>query len=115
MVTVLSVSCIAIHPLFTALGYVKENALVLLSANAVYLVCAWLLTSAIGLVGLAVASGVQLALVVGLKAVYIRVRSVPAMASPGVSRASSPRFEGGTPSTQETAHGIPPNAAEIRA
>jgi O-antigen/teichoic acid export membrane protein len=81
-VTVLSVSCIAIHPLFLALGFVKENALILLIANAVYLVCAWLLTSAIGLVGLALASAVQLALVVGLKAAYIRVRSVPVGAGP---------------------------------
>jgi O-antigen/teichoic acid export membrane protein len=71
LVTVCSVSCIAIHPLFTALGYVKENAVVLLIANGVYLVCAWLLTTALGLVGLALAAGVQLILVVGLKVMYM--------------------------------------------
>jgi O-antigen/teichoic acid export membrane protein len=72
LVTVCSVSCIAVHPLFTALGYVKENAIVLLAANSVYLVCAWLLTTALGLAGLAIAAGVQLALVVGLKVMYMR-------------------------------------------
>jgi RNA polymerase sigma-70 factor (ECF subfamily) len=34
------------------------------------------------------------------------VRHVPARASPSVSRASCPRFEGGTPSTQETPYGV---------
>jgi len=34
------------------------------------------------------------------------VRSVPVRASPSVSRASCPRFEGGTPSTQETPYGV---------
>ena len=77
LVTVLSVSCIAVHPLFIALGYVKQNAIVLLIANGAYFVCAWLLTSAIGLVGLAVAAGLQLALVVGLKVAYMRARSLP--------------------------------------
>jgi O-antigen/teichoic acid export membrane protein len=65
------VSCIAIHPLFTALGYVKENAVVLVIANGVYLVCVWLLTRALGLAGLAIAAGVQLALVIGLKLMYM--------------------------------------------
>jgi hypothetical protein len=51
------------YPLFTALGYVR-NAVVLLIANGVYLVC-WLLTTALGLAGLAIASGVQLILVIG--------------------------------------------------
>jgi O-antigen/teichoic acid export membrane protein len=119
MVTVLSVSCIAIHPLFLALGYVKENAIVLLIANAVYLVCAWLLTSAIGLVGLAAASGIQLALVVGLKAVYIRVRSVPARASKGIggqgSGVSDLTPADTRPLTPGTPHGVITNAAEIRA
>ncbi|MCL5280358.1 MAG: oligosaccharide flippase family protein [Planctomycetes bacterium] len=71
LVTVASISCIALHPLFTALGYVKENATVLLVANGVYLVCAWLLTTALGLAGLALAAGVQLVLVVGLKVMYM--------------------------------------------
>jgi O-antigen/teichoic acid export membrane protein len=70
-VTVLSVLCMAIHPLFTAMGYVKENVVVLLVANSVYLPCAWLLTREKGLLGLAVATGIQLVLVVGLKAAYI--------------------------------------------
>jgi O-antigen/teichoic acid export membrane protein len=71
LVTVCSLSCSAIHPLFTALGYVKENAVILLIANGVYLVCAWLLTTALGLAGLALAAGAQLALVVGLKVTYM--------------------------------------------
>ncbi len=37
------------------------------------------------------------------------VRSVPVRASPDVSRTSSPRSEGGTPSTQETPHGVTTN------
>jgi O-antigen/teichoic acid export membrane protein len=81
LLTVLSISCIAIHPLFTALGYVKENVVVLLVANAAYLPCAWWLTKAEGLVGLAVASGIQLVLVVGMKVAYIR-RGWAAHASP---------------------------------
>lgn len=72
LLTALSMSCVAVHPLFTALGYVKENAIVLLVANSVYLVCVWLLTDAVGLVGLAAAYGVQLLLVVGLKLAYLR-------------------------------------------
>jgi len=71
IITALSMSCVAIHPLFTALGYVKESAIVLLVANGVYLVCAWWLTSAAGLLGLAVAYGVQSVLVVGLKVAYM--------------------------------------------
>ncbi len=39
-----------------------------------------------------------------------QVRSVPAKASRAVSRASSPRFEGGTPSTRETPPGVTTNA-----
>ncbi len=39
-----------------------------------------------------------------------QVRSVPAKASRTVSRASSPRFEGGTPSTRETPPGVTTNA-----
>ena len=38
------------------------------------------------------------------------VRSVPVRPSPDVSRVSSPRFEGGTPSTQETPRGVTADA-----
>jgi O-antigen/teichoic acid export membrane protein len=70
--TVLSTSFTAVHPLFTAMGYVKENAIVLFIANAVYLPCAWLFTDTRGLTGLAAAFGIQQTLVIGLKIAYMR-------------------------------------------
>ena len=39
-------------------------------------------------------------------------RSVPVRVSPSVSRASCPRFEGGTPSTQETPYGVTTNGPD---
>lgn len=68
---IIAMACITIHPLFTAMGYVKKNVFILLVANAGYLVLAWLLGNLIGLLGLAIAFGVQLLIVVTLKSSYI--------------------------------------------
>jgi O-antigen/teichoic acid export membrane protein len=46
---------IAIHPLFTALGYVKQNAWILLFANITYVIFALTLSHFWGLVGLVIA------------------------------------------------------------
>ncbi len=81
--TALSLSGVAIHPLFTALGFVKEGAIVLLIANSTYLAGAWLLTGAAGLMGLAAAYGIQSLLTAGLKVVYI-YRGRPDRAGSGV-------------------------------
>jgi O-antigen/teichoic acid export membrane protein len=68
---VVSIATIAIHPLFNAMGYVKQNALILLIANGIYLALAWQLGPRIGLLGLAFAYGFQFSLIVGLKAISI--------------------------------------------
>lgn len=71
---VFAIGATVIHPLFTAMGYVKQNSVILLLANATYLGLAWQLSKAWGLSGLGLAFGVQLSLIVVLKAVYIARR-----------------------------------------
>lgn len=71
---VISISTLAIHPLFNAMGYVKQNTLILLIANVMYLVLAWQLGYSIGLLGFAIAYGLQFSLIVGLKALHIARR-----------------------------------------
>ena len=68
---VFSVAAIVIHPLFTAMGYVKQTSFILLLANTIYLGFAWLLGRSWGLTGLAVAYGLQFSTVVVSKAVYM--------------------------------------------
>ena len=66
-----SISFITIHPLFTAMGFVKQTSIIIFCANAVYLVMAWSLGIQFGIMGLAVAFLIQFSIVAGFKALYI--------------------------------------------
>jgi O-antigen/teichoic acid export membrane protein len=79
-----SIGAVTIHPLFTAMGYVKQTSFILFLSDILYLGMAWQLGRTVGLLGLALAYGVQASTVVGLKAFYIRQRGLrlSAAASP---------------------------------
>jgi len=72
LLRVFSVTAVVIHPLFLALGYVKQNTFIVLISNSAYLVTAYLLGSEFGLVGFSLAYGVSLAIVLTCKAVIIQ-------------------------------------------
>jgi O-antigen/teichoic acid export membrane protein len=74
IISAISVAFISIHPLFTAMGYVKQNFIVLGVANGIYIVLALAFGSALGLMGIVLAYGVQIALVLIPKYVIIRRR-----------------------------------------
>jgi O-antigen/teichoic acid export membrane protein len=76
MLRVFAITAVTIHPLFTAMGYVKQTTIIVLTANVIYLVLAWNLGQAIGLLGLAIAYGLQITTTVGLKAIYIARRGL---------------------------------------
>ena len=67
---VLSITTLTIHPLFNAMGYVKQNTFILLLANMMYLTLAWQLGPRMGLLAIAIAYGFQFSLIVILKAAY---------------------------------------------
>ncbi|XMB85732.1 oligosaccharide flippase family protein [Mycoplasmatota bacterium WC44] len=71
-IRMISSALIAIHPLFIALGYVKQNLYIVGFANVIYLFSAWFLGINFGLNGLAIAFGLQLIIVIYLKVVRIR-------------------------------------------
>lgn len=68
---VFAITGVTIHPLFTAMGYVKQTTIIVLLANILYLLLAWNLGGIYGLIGLAIAYGFQISTTVGLKAIYI--------------------------------------------
>lgn len=71
---VFSLSFIAIHPLFTAMGFVKKNISIMLISNVIYFISAIILGINFGLYGLAIAYAAQLLIVVVMKSHYIRNR-----------------------------------------
>lgn len=72
IIRVCSLSFIAIHPLFTAMGFVKKNISIMLISNAIYFISAIILGIFFGLYGLAISYAVQLMIVVVMKSHYIR-------------------------------------------
>ncbi|MEO0271935.1 MAG: oligosaccharide flippase family protein [candidate division WOR-3 bacterium] len=68
----------SIHPLFLAMGFVKQNTVIALVSNAVYLLLALLLGKKYGLIGLAIAYGWDIIFVGAIKFMYI-VNSVGAL------------------------------------
>ena len=62
-----SLSLISIHPLFTALGYVKQTTIITLISNFFYLVFAWFLGQKFGLFGVAIAYFAQICIVLLMK------------------------------------------------
>jgi O-antigen/teichoic acid export membrane protein len=67
-----SLAAIAIHPLFIAMGYVKKNTSILLVSNTLYLLSAYLLGLQFELVGISLAYGIALLIVLTSKYVVIR-------------------------------------------
>ena len=59
IIAAFGVAFISIHPLFTAMGYVKQNFVILGVANGIYVVLALALGSMLGLLGIILAYGVK--------------------------------------------------------
>lgn len=74
VVQVFNFACNPVHPLFTAMGYIKQTTIMVIITNLLYLLLAWQLGLRIGLLGLAVASAVEFITRVLLKVFYIRSR-----------------------------------------
>lgn len=68
----LSVAFITIHPLFVAIGYVKQNAMIILFCNTFYLIIAFYLGSQIGLMGIVISFGIQFLCVVTIKILFLK-------------------------------------------
>lgn len=69
---VCSLSFIAVHPLFTAMGFVKQNIPIMAVSNMIYFILSIALGMIFGLYGIAIAYLVQLIIVVTLKYKYIK-------------------------------------------
>jgi O-antigen/teichoic acid export membrane protein len=67
----ISTACATIHPLFNAMGYVKQSTMISLVANCVYVLLAWYLGKWSGLIGLAIAYGVLWFIIVSAKTVIV--------------------------------------------
>ncbi|NLK12427.1 MAG: oligosaccharide flippase family protein, partial [Candidatus Phytoplasma sp.] len=61
-----------VHPLFNALGYVKQKFYIMGFGNLVYLILSWYLGKSFGLIGIINAWGCQFALITLLKILYIK-------------------------------------------
>lgn len=70
--TVVNITFSALHPCFTAYGLSKESAGITLLANVIYLVACYLLLSVMGIMAIPLAMGVQYALTIGLKSLFIK-------------------------------------------
>lgn len=63
-----------VHPLFNALGYVKQKFFIMGIGNIVYLILAWILGENFGLIGIISAWGSQFIIITTLKVIYIKQR-----------------------------------------
>lgn len=72
---IISISFIPVHPLFNAMGYVRQSSKIITLANIFYLILAILLTQRWGIIGLISAYGIQFLSVAGSKMLYIKQRS----------------------------------------
>lgn len=82
MLRAMSVGFISIHPLFIAMGFVQSNAAITGFANALYLLAGWFLGSHYGLMGLALAYGMQCTSIVVCKMYIISSRFSQLYAAP---------------------------------
>ncbi|MBM7839409.1 O-antigen/teichoic acid export membrane protein [Alkalihalobacillus xiaoxiensis] len=73
-IEVVSQSLIGVHPLFIALGYVKKNLMIMLITNISYLPLVFYLGSSFGLLGVVIAYGIQILLVILIK-FYVILKS----------------------------------------
>lgn len=62
---------IFIHPLFLALGYIKRETKIVFIANFLYLAILFILIKKIGLIGVIIAYGIQVFLIVMMKGIVI--------------------------------------------
>ena len=78
----LSISAVAVHPLFIAMGYVQKNFVILATANIIFLILAWFLCGQFGLAGIILAYGVQFSGVVISKlwCIWAKMRRTPSLA-----------------------------------
>lgn len=69
-----AISCafVVVHPLFLAMGFVRQELGILVFANLLYLGAAWVLGSAFGLIGIVLAYGLQFSAVLAPKLVILR-------------------------------------------
>ncbi|QKS72603.1 oligosaccharide flippase family protein [Paenalkalicoccus suaedae] len=71
VIEIITQSLIGIHPLFTAMGFVKKNVFIILTANILYIPIVLQLGDSFGLIGIVTAYGVQFCIVLIIKAYYI--------------------------------------------
>ena len=69
---VLSIGCVTLHPLFTAMGLIKYTPAILFVADVVYLAAAFYLGSIWGITGVVLAYGSEALIVAGMKYAIIR-------------------------------------------
>jgi O-antigen/teichoic acid export membrane protein len=63
--------CQGIHPLFVAMGYVRQNLFIMALANGCFLLAAWQLGQREGLPGIVLALGIQVGMVFAMKTMII--------------------------------------------
>jgi len=68
-----------IHPLVVSFGFVKQNMLIVLFSNFVYLLFVYFIGNLLGLVGMGVAFGIQLIIMIILKICLIRKKVLNSM------------------------------------
>ncbi len=71
-VHIINVVCIPIHPLYVALWFVKQEFIIILLTNVLYIFLAWAFITNIGLSWIIIAYGIQVSLVVIVKIIHIR-------------------------------------------
>ena len=67
----LATICIVIHPLFLAMGYIKKETKIIFIANILYLGILFVLIKTFALIGVILAYGVQVFLIVAMKGIVI--------------------------------------------
>ncbi|MGC8121857.1 lipopolysaccharide biosynthesis protein [Marinobacter sp. VGCF2001] len=72
VLSALSLGAGTIHPLFLALGFARETAVILIFTTPLYLWLLWSLVGALGLMGVVIAFGVEFFLVVAIKLLLIQ-------------------------------------------
>ena len=72
IIQTVALSYTAIHPLFVSLGKVKEDAIITLFANGIYLIFAYMIVNILGLLGMVFAFMVQAFLMISLKDIIIK-------------------------------------------
>lgn len=70
--TVVSITFSALHPCFSAYGFSKQSAGITLLANVAYLVACYLLLGVVGVMAIPLSMGIQYALAIGIKTLYIK-------------------------------------------